>query len=806
MTLLGSLLLLVAGWAVLTERGVPAPAPASAPDTSFSSARAMDDLREIARRPRPVGSPEHTRVRNLLQARLSELGMDVELQTSTLLPRTGGEDQVVATTLRNVLVRVQGRASTGAVLLTTHYDGVPLSHAAGDAGLVVAALLEVLRALRAGPELDNDLILLLTDGEEHGLLGARAFADGHPWMDDVRFVLSLDMRGSAGSSLMFETGPENGWAVQAMAAADPRPMSHPLSLEVYRRMPNQTDFTVFRLAGVQGLNFAAIGRSWVYHQATDVVENVSEATLQHHGERILALARELGRRDLSQVRGRDHLPLVLPGLGLLALPESWVPVLALLFGLLWVGVLASARRWGRWGASVGAGLGVGLLLPLLGAGTGWLLLRVLPLLHPEFGALLPTVYGEGWYLLALGLVLLAPVLVILALPPRGLHLQGVVAGALAWPVAGGVILAFEAPSVAVTLLPPIAAGALAACLVPGLARPKAGGVEGPGRGGDIGAPGGRGLRSAGVVLLSLPVLVFLVPLVELFWLALTLRLAPVLGGLIAVGWLCLLPALGVLVGRRWGWFATGALVGAALLVAGGMVRGGASPERPLPSTALYVHDRAEGMAMWASRPDVGLEWVERQVGTLEAERSLAEFFVAPLYGTGLSIDAPYRVREISPEAIPLPEVRVEKIDGSPAVAGEGSVGARARYRIHLLSSIRPEVIGLHLSPGSGGRIIEVVGRRVPGSDGGEPGARTVIHHGSPPTSGDDLTTSPGTVSFVVEVPAGVPELEAVVTEQHLRPRELLDSDVFRRPAEVMPSTRTRSDRVLLRTPVRLSLP
>lgn len=813
-TVLGALFLLLAGWALLTERGLPAPVPITAPDSSFSSARAMEDLREIAQLPRPVGSPEHTRVRELLLARLAELGVDAEVQTSTLL-RRAGEDQVVATTLRNVVVRVPGRASTGALLLTSHYDAVPLSPGAGDAGMAVAALLEVLRALQAGPELDNDLILLLTDGEEAGLLGARAFVREHPFSGDVSFVLALDMRGSGGASLMFETGPENGWAIQAMAAADPRPMAHPVSLEVYRRMPNDTDFTVFRQAGVQGLNFAGIGRHWVYHQATDRVEHVSEATLQHHGERILALSRELGGRDLTQVRGPDRLPLVLPGIGLLPLPENWVPALAVLLGLLWVAVLVWARRWSRWGASVGIGLGIGLLVPLLGAGAGWLLHRTLLPLHPEFGTLLPAVYGEGWYLLALALFLLTPALVVLALPLRGFHLQGVVAGALAWPIAGGVILAFEAPPVGLTLLPPLVAGALAACLVPDLSRPGAAQSGGPG-------PGGRGLRSAGVLLLSLPVLVFLVPLVELFGLAVTLRLAPVLGVLIALGWLCLLPALGVVAGRSWSWFATGSVVGALLLLAVGLFRGGASPERPLPSTALYAHDRGEQTAMWASRPDPGFEWVESQLGPLEGERDLGDFFVAPLYGTGLSIHAPYRVREISPETIPLPDVQVERIEGASqggesasdragasgaerrSEAEDTSHGARDRYRVHLRSRVEAEVVGLQLSPGSGKRIVEVVGRPVP--DAGEGGARTVLHHGVPPAPAGESNRPPGTVTFVVDLAPGAQELEATVTEQHLRPGDLLDSEVFQRPPELMPSTRTRSDRILLRTPVRLPLP
>ena len=54
---------------------------------------------------------------------------------------------------------------------------------------------KTLRVLRVRGPLLNDLIVLLTDGEELGLLGARAFVDEHPWLDDVALVVSIEMRG-----------------------------------------------------------------------------------------------------------------------------------------------------------------------------------------------------------------------------------------------------------------------------------------------------------------------------------------------------------------------------------------------------------------------------------------------------------------------------------------------------------------------------------------------------------------------------------------------------------------------------------
>ena len=91
--------------------------------------------------------------------------------------------------------------------------GVPAAPGAADAGSGVAAILESARAFRSGPAPRNDVILLFTDGEELGLLGARAFVEQHPWAKDVRVAVNFEARGTSGPAQMFETGPDNGAVV-----------------------------------------------------------------------------------------------------------------------------------------------------------------------------------------------------------------------------------------------------------------------------------------------------------------------------------------------------------------------------------------------------------------------------------------------------------------------------------------------------------------------------------------------------------------------------------------------------------------
>ena len=57
----------------------------------------------------------------------------------------------VAAEIYNIVARVPGTDSTGAIALVSHYDSVPSSYGASDAGAGVAAILETVRILQLGP-------------------------------------------------------------------------------------------------------------------------------------------------------------------------------------------------------------------------------------------------------------------------------------------------------------------------------------------------------------------------------------------------------------------------------------------------------------------------------------------------------------------------------------------------------------------------------------------------------------------------------------------------------------------------------
>src|SRR4051812_39474680 len=74
--------ILVSGLALYGTRP-PVAADASAPADSFSAARAISHLTQIAKQPRPIGSDEAVRVREYLVEQLRGLGAEVRVEQAT---------------------------------------------------------------------------------------------------------------------------------------------------------------------------------------------------------------------------------------------------------------------------------------------------------------------------------------------------------------------------------------------------------------------------------------------------------------------------------------------------------------------------------------------------------------------------------------------------------------------------------------------------------------------------------------------------------------------------------------------------
>ena len=318
----------------------PAVVPASAPASAFSAERALAHVRAIAQRPHPIGSPDNARVREYVIGQLRSLGLEPQVQEATGV----GTRYPEAGYVRNVLARLPGRTPGGqAVVLMAHYDGVAGGPAAGDDAAGTAAVLETVRALRAGPPLAHDVMVVITDGEEAGLLGAAAFVREHPWAKDVGVTLNLEARGTTGRSYMFETGRGNLDVVRVLRQAGDVSATS-LSVTVYRSLPNDTDLSEIAVLDKPALNFAFADGVERYHTAHDDVEYLNPRSLQHHGAQMLAMARAFGDGPLPRPVTGDAIFSDVPLVGLVVYPEGWALPIAIV-GL--VLVLVAAARLAR---------------------------------------------------------------------------------------------------------------------------------------------------------------------------------------------------------------------------------------------------------------------------------------------------------------------------------------------------------------------------------------------------------------------------------------------------------------------------
>ncbi|HSC27723.1 MAG TPA: M28 family peptidase, partial [Vicinamibacterales bacterium] len=272
------------------------------------------------------------------------------------------------------IVAVLGGARDEAIGLLSHYDSDPDAPGAADDAFGVAVSLEAARILASRAERQWSLMVLVTDGEEAGLMGAAALMTDREVTSRLQAYLNIEAAGSNGPAHLFETGPGNGWLVEPWARYAPHPGGASFGVEIYRRLPNDTDFSILRRHEIPGLNFALIGDSYAYHTARDTPERLSPASLRETGENVVAVVSAMDGIDITERSqttptyfdiGRTTAITYGPLAGWAA------AALALLSGVFaWVRITAAAIRLeglGRWllttlWTAVGAALVVGSMV------------------------------------------------------------------------------------------------------------------------------------------------------------------------------------------------------------------------------------------------------------------------------------------------------------------------------------------------------------------------------------------------------------------------------------------------------------
>ena len=339
--------------------------------SGYSLVEAQKTLNAIAREPRPAGSAGNERARIWLKDRFSELGLEVSTQAGVGLRQANFDARrkgsISVSPYENIIAVLPGRdRASKAVALMAHVDSAPWANGASDDAAGVTALVETARILAAGPQPARDVVFLVTDAEELGLIGAQEFFGYHPLAKQIGAVVNVEARGSRGRAFMFQTSPDNAALIDLWAENAASPSGNSLANNVYELLPNDTDLSVSLAKGITGINAAYIDGLYDYHMPTDNISNIDPAAMRHLGDFALTTTQALAMADALPLQAGDAAYFDFFGLFVVRYPiwGGWLLV-ALGFATL---ALARVQRIGvGWRQALGGTAGVAALLAGVGA-------------------------------------------------------------------------------------------------------------------------------------------------------------------------------------------------------------------------------------------------------------------------------------------------------------------------------------------------------------------------------------------------------------------------------------------------------
>ena len=588
------IIVLVAGLMLWSQQRVPSPHPASAPATEFSAERAIVHVDAIGTQTRFLGSSNHERTQRYLLAELRRLGLEPRVQRTAVVNRFSEDLDPSAGTVTNIFARMPGTASTGSIALNAHYDSGPGGPAASDCAACVASVLEAARALRAGPPLRNDVVLVFSDGEENSDLGAAAFAGQSPLMKDIDAVMNWDVSGSHGLPVML--GTNSAWLVGQTLEAAPDARAYSVMPSLFRgalkAQQLNLDTQEYMDRGAAGVQFIYFRGTTDYHTRLDNVDRLGRGSLQMDGDYGLALARKLGNDpQLDRHVGDRSTYFNLTGGTIVQYGPVAAGLLALLAVVLFLAAVAAGRRCHR---ITVRGLGLGLIAfpvtVLVTTATTVISWALVKQAVPDLRVL--TIGTSENEFFVFGLVALALAVFAALYQPllRRARAEDLALGALAWWLLVAVALTLTSPSAAYLFTVPVLA-ALAVALW------------------RLSGERDSAWRWAAGISVPAAVLVVVYAPVMLLFTVLAIRLdgmgMPVLGAMglfasLAAGLFIPYLRLGIpgrrgLAGSRWLGPVSAALL-AVVLLGVGALRLDYSASSPRPDFLSYVYDADSGRA------------------------------------------------------------------------------------------------------------------------------------------------------------------------------------------------------------------
>ncbi|KAL6449838.1 hypothetical protein SBY92_002309 [Candida maltosa Xu316] len=259
------------------------------------------DLQNIARYPHTFGSHANDEVHDYLESRILET---IKAKDNDKVMYQSAENIVSYYESNNLLVRINGTdSSLPAFLLSAHYDSVPSSYGVTDDGMGIASLMGTLSYLSQSKQPKRTIIFNFNNAEEFGLHGAQALVS-HPWFQQIKYFLNLEGTGAGGKAILFR-GTDYG-IVKYFDA-----VRYPYATSIFQQgfnnhlIHSETDYKVYKEAGLRGLDLAFYKPRDIYHTAEDNIRNINIKSLWHMLSNSIDFTKFITNGKIDDVGGEE---------------------------------------------------------------------------------------------------------------------------------------------------------------------------------------------------------------------------------------------------------------------------------------------------------------------------------------------------------------------------------------------------------------------------------------------------------------------------------------------------------------------
>lgn len=556
------------------------------PDKSqFSNKRAYKHVQELGDVIHYSGSEHHQQKLDYIVEELQKMGLETQIQEGNTFSDWGSFVKA-----KNVIARIKGTDNGKALTLMTHYDSSPhSSFGASDAGSGVATILEGVRAfLRSKTSHKNDIIILITDAEELGLNGAQLFVKEHPWINDIGLILNFEARGSGGPSFtLLETNEGNSALIDEFIKANPRfPVANSLAYSIYKKLPNDTDLTVFRKeANIQGFNFAFIDDHYDYHTALDVPERLDNNTLSHQASYLMPLLTHFSNTDLNSLTAEENYVYFNTPLGMHSYPFSWIKPLVLIAVVLFIVILFYGKRQKKLRLKeIGKGFLAFIIVLVVNALLGVFGWKTILNMYPHYNEILQGfTYNGHWYILFFVLLSLTIIFFVYKKVYEGNNTKELMVAPLFFWLLINTVIAFELEGASFYIIPVYFALGLFYFLI---RKDKPSMIA--------------------LTLLSLPAVIIYAPFIEQFPIALGLKAVVASCALVTLLFGLLLPVFGFIRRKKMLGYITFFVTVITFGIA--HMKNEFSKERPKPNSLVYMQNEDDHKSYWLTYDEQLDDW------------------------------------------------------------------------------------------------------------------------------------------------------------------------------------------------------